>query len=1040
MVRLENQPTALAEGLAHAPRIFSIPSGRPFADDLARGLMDIWGDDPLVFARASVFLPTRRACRSLRDAFLRAADGQALILPRLVPLGDVDEEELVLSQDLDGPSGQLGLSLPPAVNPLSRRLKLARLVWLWLEKSSRSGPQEPAGEDQAVALADALARFLDQTETENLDFDKLAELVPREHAAHWGETLKFLRIITHHWPKIEQEEGAIGPARRRHLLTEAQVAHWRNHPPDGPVVVAGSTGSIPATALLMKAVLDLPTGLIVLPGLDLHAPDDVWHQIESDATHPQFGLRHLLQSLSVERNQVKVWSADPVPTTPMCDPDEGSESKTTDLRGRLLAAALWPAAATAGWPDWLAAIEPEAARDALSGLNRIDCAAVGEEAAVIALILRHNLETPGKTAALVTPDRGLARRVASEMARWDVALDDSAGIPLAQTPPGGLLRLLAEATAARWAPVPLLALLKHPLVCGGQTPGAFRHMVRRLETAVLHGPRPGDGLSGLQDVLAGGDHKADLANWLDGVVDHLAPLEALFQQTSSSLKSLLVAHLTAAEVLCTGNEDDSQSGSAGLRLWQGEAGEAAAAFCADLLAEADNFPDLDPRRYPAFLTGLMAGHAVRPRFGQHPRLAILGPLEARLLQPDLIILGGLNEGVWPAESDPGPWLSRPMMKDFGLPLPERRIGLSAHDFLQGCGAREVVLTRSTRIAGAPTVPSRWLVRLEALCKGLAIEGNFPGLLGQTDRDWRQWAANLDATAEVTPTGPPAPRPPVKARPRRLSVTRIETWMRDPYGLYAEQILRLRKLDPLDADPGAAEWGTLVHRALELFLTRYPDRLPGDPYAALISCSKDAFKELTVRPGLWTYSRSRFLRLAKWFCDVESERRDSLSRSTVEVSGCLVLAAPAGPFELTAKADRIDILRDGTAAILDYKTGEPPKSDQIALGLSPQLPLEGAIALSGGFPDLPKLDVSDLAFWRLTGGSPAGRIYPVKAPKKGSLAELIVESLSGLEALVALFDKAETPYPAVPRPEHGPRYSDYHHLARIKEWSSEEGEA
>ncbi|HIC81590.1 MAG TPA: double-strand break repair protein AddB, partial [Kiloniellaceae bacterium] len=474
-----------------------------------------------------------------------------------------------------------------------------------------------------------------------------------------------------------------------------------------------------------------------------------------------------------------------------------------------------------------------------------------------------------------------------------------------------------------------------------------------------------------------------------------------------ALSDLAEGHLQAVEALAA-----TASGSGAERLWVGEVGEAAALFSSELQEAAAAAPPLSPRRYPAALEALMAGRAVRPRFGLHPRIAILGPLEARLQHADVLVIGGLNEGTWPAEVEAGPWLSRPMQSAFGLPLPERRIGLAAHDFCQGFSAPRVYLTRAERVDGTPTVAARWLRRIDALCKGLALPVD---LRGETVR-LRAWAEALDRPARVKPIEKPEPRPPLNARPRELSVTRVETWMRDPYALYAGEVLKLRPLDPLDADPGAAERGTLVHAALERFLRAYPDSLPDNAHDALIEIGAEVFEPIKAKPGAFAFWWPRFLRIAAWFVAAERERRGGLRQSFVEIAGSLTLAAPGGDFLLKAKADRVDVLHDGRLAIVDYKTGAPPTAKMVKAGFAPQLPLEAAIAQAGGFAGLPRAAVGELAFWRLSGGTPAATIERAGRSAPQSLAE---GALAGLAELVAAFDNPATPYACKPRPALAP---------------------
>ena len=988
-----------------APAVSNIAAGVSFVVALAAGVLERYGADPLTLADVTLLLPTRRACRALQDAFLRASGGRPLALPRCLPLGDLDVEELALAGD-EGLGATAAFDLPPAMPKLRRRLLLSQLV-LKLGAAT-AGPAGPLSEEQALRLAEELASFLDQVETEGLDLAALETLVPEAYAEHWQITLRFLGILRDAWPEILAGEGAIGPAERRRRLLENQAAVWQRDRPETPIIAAGSTGSIPATAALLATVARLPRGEVVLAGLDREAEDEVWTQIRKDPAHPQHGLARLLARLEITRKQVGDW--------PLAEPQRAA------ARSRLVNWALRPAAATAGWRDLAASMAPQDARQAFGGVTRVDCPGPGEEALVIALILRRALETDGQTAALVTPDRGLARRVAAELGRWEVQVDDSAGQPLAETVPGVFLRLVAELAASQLAPLPLLAALKHPLAAGGMTPVAFRSLVRDLERKVLRGPRPAPGFAGLRQALRSARDGKALLSWLEDLQARLAPLAKAMTGKRRRLSELVAAQIAAAEALA---ESDEAEGAE--RLWAGEAGEAAAAFLADLReASADGFT-VDPGGYPGLLDSLMVGQVVRPRYGRHPRLHIWGPLEARLQHAEVVVLGGLNEGTWPAEVEAGPWLSRPMRRAFGLPAPERRIGLAAQDFAQAFTAPQLFLTRAERVEGAPTVPSRWLLRLEALSRCFEGAQTWTRAAGQ----WLTWAESLDRPAKAEPSAPPAPRPPLAARPRKLSVTRVELWRRDPYALYASQILRLRALDPLDADPGAAERGILIHEALERFLKAWPLALPDDPEAELLKIGAEVFRPIEAKPGAYAFWWPRFRRIARHVAAEEVERRAGLRTTLAEVRGALTLDAPGGPFTLSATADRIEEGLDGRVAILDYKTGVLPRRRDIAEGYAPQLPLEAAIAAKGGFPGLGSTEVAELAFWKLGGGEPPGEIHLIRQ----DAAQLAEEALAGLQQLVALFDDPETPYHAVPRPERAPSYSDYDHLARVKEWSA-----
>lgn len=1017
------------------PSVFTIPPTRPFVDALAAGLLAEAEASPRgveSLADTLVLLPTRRACRSLREAFLRASDGRALLLPRMQPIGDVDEEELILGAVGDAAAaGAELLDLPPAIQPMRRRFLLARLIMAAPVLSGAAERDRPSP-DRALMLADELARLLDQVQTEGLSLDQVEGLVPDLYADHWRLTVDFLSILRTAWPAMLAEIGALDPADRRNRLIAAQATAWAETPPDFDVVAAGSTGSIPATAELLRTVAGLPRGRVVLPGLDRRLGEAAWRAVEGDASHPQHGLSRLIARFGLTRDEVPDWPA----------PDGRAEDPARAARAALVAEALRPASTTAAWRR--AADLPA---EAVEGVAWLEAPSASAEAGAIALALREALEEDGRTAALVTPDRNLARRTAAALARWGIAVDDSAGRPLAQSPVGIFFRLAAETALTGFAPIPLLALLKHPLAGLGMAPAALRREVRYLERAILRGPKPGPGARGLRAALAEAAEDRFKRRWLDAdrvealiarIETALEPLrQALAAGEAHDLGALIDAHVAAAEaVAATADEEGAR------RLWRGEEGEALAELVAEALdaaaPDADGDPALEPipgGDYPALLEALIAGAVVRPAYGRHPRVFIWGPLEARLQHADLVVLGGLNEGTWPPEPDADPWMSRPMRRDFGLPALERRIGLAAHDFAQAFAAPQLLLSRAAKVDGQPTVASRWLARLAVVLARAGLADRLGPNLGRA-ADWLAWEKSLHEQERSEPIKPPAPKPPVAARPRRLSVTRIEAWLRDPYTIYAERILGLSKLDDIDADFGAAERGSFIHDALDRFVAAYPPErdLPDDAeaLAALLRCGEEAFGPHALdRPEVRAFWWPRFERIARWFLAAERARREEgLVRSATEIHGQLTVDGPAGPFMLTATADRIDLVHGGGYAILDYKTGVPPTAKELAAGYAPQLPLEAAMAMEGGFDGLAAAAVIELAFWRLSGGDPPGEI---KAPKI-DIGEVALEAQDGLKRLVAAFDEESRPYTALPRPARAPRFNDYAHLARVAEWA------
>ena len=971
------------------PKLFTIPAGANFAEALAKGLNARVGPGVFALSSTTIFLPTRRAARTFGDAFARVLGGAAL-LPQFRALGETEEDDRLFDE----------LDLPPAIAPIRRQLLLTSLIQGW--DATRGGGLSFAG---AAGLAESLALLMDEIETQNADWDALENLATPALARHWEEISQFLRLIKNEWPALLAAEKRSDPAARRNQALARLCERLKDNPPPGMVIAAGSTGSVPATAALLKTIASLSNGAVILPGLDRHLDDKSWAGLDDDPGHPQFGLKKLLDEMGADRADVADWhDAAPSPRQP------------------LLSESLRPAPTTDAWRALADKGSTDMARG-LDGLTLAEAADPAEEALVIALALRESLETENARAALVTPDRSLARRVAGELRRWDIAVDDSAGRPLAHMSAGAFLCLVAEAAQSAFAPVPLLALLKHPFATLGGDAAAFRSFARRLDRA-LRGPRPDAGLDGITRHLAkiaaserGVEKDGTLIAWWAQVAAALAPLQIAFAKNEIALDALVNIHINVAEHMACGDVTTD------CPLWRGPDGEAATRLMAQLLESARDLLPIYPGDYPAFFHGLAMKAAVRLSQPASRAIAILGPLEARLQHFDLTVLGGLNEGTWPAAPPADPWFSRPMRETLGLELPERFIGLAAHDFAMLAAGPRVLLTRARRADGAPTIASRWLQRLEQLTKGLELRvAQAPQIA---------WARGISEVKSVPPASRPAPTPPLAERPRALSVTEIETWLRDPYAIYARHVLKLRKWKALSEDIGPLERGTALHKALELFIAKYPVTLPDDAPLQLAAMADEIFEAEGIPRAALAVWRPRFLGAAQWFISYERERRLANPRPWLEVKGTLTITgSKGGDFTLSGRADRIDVLPGGKAAILDYKTGAIPSMPQVKRLIAPQLPLEAAMLASGGFPEIGKQTAEELIYLKLAGGREAG-----KAMALPDVDDLVARALAALKTLVARYDDDARAYVSRVMPFHAEPDGDYDHLARVREWSA-----
>lgn len=999
----------------------TIAAHRPFVRDLAEGVLEAFaGHDPEALTRVTILAPNRRAARDLAQAFAEVGPGGPVLLPQIRPLGDLEADEPPFAP------GDLGLDLPPAIDPLRRRFELARLV-------AAHDPASAAAPLRALEMADALAAFLDSCQIEEVrDLERIDGLVEADLAEHWREAAAFLAVAVRQWPARLEELGLVDPAARRTALLRALAERWAAAPPEHPLIVAGSTGAVPAAAAVMGAVARAPRGCVVLPGLDLDLPDEAWDQV--DDQHPQGALKRLLARHRVARAEVRPW--------------RGVETPRDAARRRLVAEALKPPQSTKDWRrtiDAMAAGPGDPVEEGLHGLSLVAARAEEEAAACAAVLMRETLETPGRTVALVSPDPLFARRVQARLSRWGLEADSSAGQALAGAPVGVLLTLLADLAAGPFGAAPLLALLKHELAGLGLEPGARRRAAEALERHGLRGPRPADWaaiarrLAEAREPRFGREPSPHVLAEVDRAEALLATLQAALDPWLAATAGGGVAVDAAARELAAATERLA----GGADAWRGAPGEAAARLLAGLIEARDALPPLGAADFARLLHDLMARETVRTGGAAHPRLRILGAIEARLVRADRMILAGVEEGVWPHAAPIDPFLSRPMRQALGLPPPERRIGLSAHDFAQAACAPEVCLLHTERRGGQPTVKSRWLWRLETLVAGAGRElPSRPEVLA--------WARALDAPPEaipdsLRPAARPAPRPPVELRPRRLSVTRVEEWVRDPYATYARAILRLEALPRPDERVDARLRGTAIHAALEDFARAWPELDPDQAPEVFAGLYLDRLRQ----GGMPEAALARETALARnaglWAAGFESRRRADGPQVLIEPRGEMTLPAPREPFRLSARADRLEV-RDGRLTVIDFKTGAAPTWKQVRTGFSPQLSLTAAIARAGGFADLGAVQPEALLYVTVTGRNPPAlevdRSGPSQPRDAQPIEQTVDEAIEGLARLIAEYEDPDRPFASRVAPQFAQRaVSDYDHLARVREWSvAEEGEA
>lgn len=1044
-------------------RVFTIAPGAPFLRTFAHALLDgslIEGYSknlpPLELAQATIYVPTRRAARALSDELARAAGRPAMLLPRILPLGALEETEAEADL-LTGESASeaaSGLLLPAPASEIERRMRLSALIIAWscalqetIAKPDVAGTNERTqGETSPVAstsadtwyLSGALASLIDEliindVKWEKLDFRALTGSLP-DLDGYWETTLGFLDIAIKSWPDILAGENLSDKSRREVALIDAQVRHLRDGPRNGPIIAIGSTGTNSATARLLAAIAGAPRGAIVLPGLDTGLDGRAWAMLEHGVrrnsgdvfTHPQAALCRLLDTLEIRRDEVT---------------SLGSIMPELASRTKFVSQAMRPAETTDEWLNYHRTADQNELKQALDGVALIEAADEREEALALAIAMREVIESKDETAALVTPDRRLACRVRAELLRFGLEADDSAGEPLSNLSAGTLARLAIDGVAAGLTAPDIAALLAHPLLRLGLPAGEMARRAPLVEIGVLRsscaaGPLAQTIVEDPSALVAQarmdakdrfahparqritGAQWAAIEDLMLRLGRGLAPLANLSGE--HGLKQWVTAHRETTEAITHPFDDRTQvSGREALR---------------ELLDELEHHASprmaLTADAYARFFATVAREVIIRAPEQVHSGLQILGLLEARLIDTSVVLLGGLDETVWPPQAHTGAFLNRAMRAALGLSPPERKLGQTAHDFTQAMGKRKVIISRARKRDGTPAVASRFVQRLAALG---GDSWNACRLRGKVYLDL---ARAIDRPAETLPTKRPCPAPPLELRPTALSVTQIETLRRDPYAIYAEKILRLKTLEPLGGEAGAGAKGNAIHRALERFADHFPlGPLPHDAGEKLYQL---------LREGLAAQLREAHFAALEWpqieamigfFLAFEAQRRTTLKELMVEREGKLDIGlADGSSFTLTARADRIELHADGRVTLIDYKTGSVPETAGIRHGFSPQLTLEAAMALRGAFALPPGISSIEGLYVKL-GGREGGALKPVTFDRgKTGFMDVAQVHFEGLIGLLNQFRNPAKSYPPRPFPKFAKRHNPYDHLARVMEWS------
>jgi ATP-dependent helicase/nuclease subunit B len=975
-----------AERPAIRPQLYTVPFGTDLCDATAALVLDKCNNDPLLVSTVTLLLPNNRAIKAMTEAFVRRAK-PGLLVPRLAAIGDLALDE-ALGPLLDPLAGDEAVL--PAISPAARTMLLADLV---IKHRPKSQPVSPA---EALRLARNLADMIDELEIEEVGLERFSDMkVEADLAGHWQNSYGQLLAILPAYRDALMARSLLGPSERRNILLDRLGERLRDTPPAGLMIAAGITTAAKAVARVLSRVAILPQGCVILPGVDLPMADAQWDALGPHArndddikprrnheTHPQFHLKLLLHRMGFGRDEFEILS----PAKPATQ-----ASSIADI--------FCLPEDTANWQNL-----PAAAKK-MPHLATLEAADSAEEARAISVKVREALELPGQRIAVITPDRELAVRVAAQLCRWNVIVDDSAGTPILQTPNGTLIAALADVLANRFSPVSVLAVAKHPLVHAGEGRMDWLEQTRKLDL-LLRGPSKGIGLKPITALVAGSENEELKIFWtgLDALLSNLAAT------ANKPFSDIMDAIQNAAALLTDG------------AIWKGATGRQFAALWEEFVAcDLAAIGRVERTAIPAIISEMFGRAVVRPPYGGHPRVAIYGLLEARMQHADFVICGGLNEGSWPQMAQPDPWLAPAIRRHLGLATLDRNIGLSAHDLSTALGAKQVLLTRAARDRSGPTVASRFMLRIKA----------FLGDQFRVESAAIDYAQSLDQPmGPMQPANRPQPMPGADQRRVTLSITDFDQLKSDPFGFYAKKILRLRVLDAVDAEPSHAWRGTLVHDILQKWFDE-----DGCAPAGLMKRAQALLTDLDLDPVLRALWQPRIAEGLRWIA-LETQRLQA------EEGRSLLVAEQEGKMEMsgitiTGRADRIDRLADGGLAIIDYKTGMPPKTKQVTAGFALQLGLVGLMAECGTIDGVSG-SASRFEYWSLAKDKGSFGYIAVPTSKKPTdnkidASDFVAFALREVEEALATWINGNGAFTAKLHPEYA-KFEDYDQLMRLQEWN------
>ena len=1018
--------------MSRPPHVFSISSGAPFLRSLRDALFDgsLYDDwdirtNPLTLSDLTIYLPTRRAVQFLKE--ILAEEHEALVLPDIRPLADASTRDIFE----DVRSAASDDAAETALSSNARVLILSELVAQWHKSLVAAMAADENGTHRIIGgtsseffhLAQELASLLDTFTIHGVDAKALKAAFPADQDKFWELTHKFMSIVLREWPGILAEANLADPVRLHEVNIAELTARIENKSLQKRIIIAGSTGSMPSTARLIRAVAHAPLGRVILPGIDFHSADADFPKHGADDVHwghPQFIMARLTALIGIQRSEIKRL---------------GKPGERRARREWLAAHALMPAEATAAWHSEISE-KSESIAMALAGCALIEARDEEEESKAIACAIRETLENPRATVALVTPDRSIVDRIKPVLDRWSIPFHDSADTPCARTSAGTLLITLAEWMAYPHHPETVCAMLAQPDTEFCLSRDEVTQIHAYLEMRSFRDAAPPATIDQFFSLLEGtepGGHeqnfplRGESVNFADGCKALATDMRHFAQKNAAvvrgdplPIRQLIEAHLELATLATAQRHGSLPEDVAAITQDTLETLRGMDALSLTLTAAdyARILPTLLGRRHQP-LVPQSAGH-----------VHIFGLLEARLMEADLIILAGLNEQGWPPQPDADAFITRGMRNTLGLPQLEQSIGQTAHDFVQSLTAADrVIISRSNKDKGTPTIASRFLQRIAAFA---GPDNAAWSAMARRGRRYMQWAQQLDAT-EIAPASRPSPVISADMMPRRISVTDAEIILRDPYAFFARKILKLEEPGLWNRLPEAQLRGIIVHEAV----ARLAQAEALDPFALhRWEAEIDAILEIQRLPdALRLFWRPGLYRLGEFFTAWHGSRITGARRVTVEVKGALQLAvAPQLEILLSGRADRIE-MHDDFAAIIDFKTGAVPTRKAAESGLSPQLLIEAAMAAEGAFgADHARKPVQALLYLGLKIATGEGKESAIFPDRPQDIPDISGQHLRAFRTRLERHALGELGFISRRFPMNERISGAYDHLARVAEWS------